>query len=309
MGVARIGRHRWFTLGWVSADRVVAVAPEGPGGQRLIWVDADNGKVIARRAYSGWTVNALPVPGGLALVLGPHEGVGRVRILILDEHGGVRTILVEGIDAGARYGRRRGEVLTPAVTLNPETGRLYIVAANELLVAEVDLVTATVTYHSLGATAAKGNIEVWWRDAIWAGDGRIAVTGDHWRPARGRRPPAGPLPFGIRLIDTADWSIDTLDARPDTMHVAAGRVLATGTRYFGGRRPSRSTGLLAFDTTGNRVYSRFRGELVALLGSRGELGYVWVRKQRRAHVIDLDSGRTLSTIRTGRGAPHLLSPP
>ena len=79
-----------------SPDRVVAVAGEAPR-QRLVWVDASSAKVVARRAYSGWTVNTLPVPGGLALVLGPSEGVGPVRILMLDparrrqDHQGARN--------------------------------------------------------------------------------------------------------------------------------------------------------------------------------------------------------------------------
>src|SRR5215212_8858711 len=41
MGVTRLGRHAWFTLGWVSEDRVVAITGEGPGRQRFIWVDAN----------------------------------------------------------------------------------------------------------------------------------------------------------------------------------------------------------------------------------------------------------------------------
>ena len=45
-----------------------------------------------------------------------------------------------------------------------------------------------------------------------------------------------------------------------------------------------------------------------LLGNRGELGYVWVRRTRTAHVIALDSGRTVNSIRTGRRVPFLLSP-
>jgi hypothetical protein len=86
-------------------------------------------------------------------------------------------------------------------------------------------------------------------------------------------------------------------------------VLASGTRYFDAGERSKSTGLLAFDESGRRAWTRFPGLQVALLGSRGELGYAWVRRTRAAHVIDLARGRTLNTIRTGRGSPHLLSPP
>jgi hypothetical protein len=307
IGVARVGRHGWLTVGWVSRDRLVAVAGEGFGRQRLLWVDASTRKVVARRAYSGWTVNTLPVPGGLALVLGPEEGVGPIRILILDASGGVRTIRVEGIKAGAHYDEG-GQILTPAVAVDSEGGRMYVVAARGLLVAEVELATGVVSYHSLGATASKGNSSVWWRDAVWAGGGRLAVTGDHWPPPNGRLPD-GPIPFGIRVIDTRTWSIATLDPRPDTMHVAGGTVLAAGTRYFDAGQRTESTGLLAFDASGRRAWTRFRGRPVALLGSRGSLVYAWIRRQRTAYVLDRDSGRTLHTIRTGIRVPFLLSPP
>jgi hypothetical protein len=308
MGVARVGRTGWLTVGWVGRDRVLAVAGEASGRQRLLWVDVKSRKVVARRAYSGWNVNSLRVPGGGAVALGPREGIGPLRILLVDENGGVRTIKLDGIQAGAEYAEPSGQVLTPAITVDHETGRLYVVAARGLLVAEVDLASSAVDYHSLGASASKGDIGVWWRHAAWAGDGRIAVTGDHWPPIRGRRAPDGPVPFGIRMIDTGTWTIETLDARPDSMHVAGETVLASGTRWFDAGRHSESTGLLAFHNTGGRAFTRFRGQQVVLLGSRGSLGYVWVRRTRTAHVIDMRDGRTVNTIRTGRRVPFLLSP-
>lgn len=311
MGVAELGRQGWLTVGWVSPDRVLAVAGEGFGRQLLLWVDAESRRVVARRAYSGWNVNSLTVPGGLAVVLGPEEGVGPVRILLVDEHGGIRRIALDGIEAGAAYAEPSdpaGQVLTPAVTVDHEAGRLYVVAARGLLAAEVDLASGAVDYHSLGAGASKTNVGVRWRHAAWAGDGRIVVTGDHWPPVRGRRAPSGPVPFGIRMIDTSTWTIQTLDRRPDSMHVGVDTVLASGTRYFDAGRRSVSTGLLAFDRAGRRTHTRFPGRQVVLLGSRGGLGYVWVRPTRTAHVIDLHDGRTLNTIRTGRRVPSLLSP-
>jgi hypothetical protein len=194
------------------------------------------------------------------------------------------------------------------VTVNPDTGRLYAVAASGLLAAEADLATGAVAYHPLGASASKGNIEVWLRYATWAGDGRIAVTGHDWPRRRGPRFD-GPVPYGLRIIDTADWSIRTFDPRTDTMHATGETVLAAGTRFFGAGRRTESIGLLAFDEFGRRVFTRFRGRPVALLGSRGRLAYVWIRRTRTAHVIDLDSGWTINAIRTGNRVPSLLSPP
>ena len=308
MGVARFDRRGWLTVGWLSRDRVLAISDQGPGRQRLLWIDVASRKVIARRAYSGWNVNAVTVPGGLAVALGPREGVGPLRTLLVDPSGGIRAIKLDGIEAGGDYADSGGRVLTPAVTVDPDGGRMYVVAARGLLVAELDLASGAVSYHSLGASASKGNVDVWWREATWVGGGRIAVTGDHWPPVGRRRPPRPPVPFGIRIVDTRSWSITTLDPRPDSMHVASGTVLAAGTQWFYGARRPKSTGLLAFDQSGRRAFTRFRGRQVALLGSRGDVGYAWVRRTHSAHVLDLDSGRTLHTIRTGRRAPSLLSP-
>lgn len=307
LGTARLGRRGWLSVGWVSGDRVVAMT-SGPRRTRLLWVDVKSKQVVARRAVSGWADAPLPVPGGLALPVRPPRGLAPVRILLLDPNGGLRTIVVDRIRAGSDHPEDRGQVLTPAMTVDPESGRLYVIAARGGLVAEVELATGAVSYHSLGASASKGNVDVWWRIAAWAGDGRIAVTGDHWPLPRPRRS-VGPVPLGIRMIDTRDWSIATLDPRPDSMHVAGGTVLAAGTRWYDAARRTESTGLLAFDADGRRAFTRFRGQPVALLGSRGRLGYVWVRPTRTAHVIDLDSGRTLNRIRTGRRVPFLLSPP
>ena len=252
-----------------------AIAGEGFGRQRLLWVDAQSRKVVARRAYSGWNVNTLTVPAASPWCWGRRRASDRSGSCSWTSTAAIRTIRVDGIKAGAEYAEASdpaGQVLTPAVTVDREGGRLYVVAARGLLVAEVDLASGAVTYHSLGASASKGNVGVWWRDAVWAGDGRIAVTGDHWPPSAAGGPPSGPVPFGVRMIDTSDWSIDDarsaprLDARGRRHRARLGHALLR-------RRPApESTGLLAFDDAGRRAYTRFRGRQVALLGSRGTSG-------------------------------------
>jgi len=308
LAVTGFGRRGPLWVGWASDDRLVAISGGGGfGGQRLMVIDAASGRVVARHAFSGWTMNSLAVPGGFALALAPLKGIGPLRILLIDPAGGLRTVKLEGIPAGGDDGEPAGQILTPALTADPEGGRLYAVSARGLLVADVELATGAVSYHTLGASASKGNIDVWWREAAWAGDGRIAVTGEHWPAARGRRPPRAPVAWGLRIIDTRDWSIDTLDARTTVMHVAGGTVLAYGTRWFARRRSPESTGLLAFDRDGHRRFTRFRGRQVVGAGSRGSLTYVWVRRERTLHVIDLRGGRTVNRVHTGRRAPFLLT--
>ena len=308
LGVAGLGPLGYTTVGWVSDDRALAISSEGPGPQRLLLVDARTRKVVARRSYTGWSMGSFAVPGGLALALAPQRGVGPLRIMLVDPSGGRRTVTLDDIPAGSDHREPRGQVLTPAIAVDRERGILYAIAARGRLVAELELASGAVGYHSLGATAAKGNTDVWWRHATWAGDGRIALTGDHWPAPRGRRAPSGPVPFGARMIDTSDWTMSTLDPRPNSLHVAGDVLLAHGTRWFDGARRAEHTGLLAFETAGRLLFTRFRGRDVVSVGSRGDVAYVWVRRERTLHLIDLDDGRTLREIRTGRRIPFLLWP-
>jgi hypothetical protein len=308
LGKARLGRHGSLGVGWVSNERVLAIAGEGFGRQRLVWVDVASKRVLARRSFEGRLVETLAVPGGFALALAPERGIGPLRILIATPDGGLRRIAVEGIPAGGNDGGARPRFLKPGLVADRDGGRLFVVAARELLVAEIDLASGSVSHHALGAAASKGNVDVWFRYATWAGDGRIAVTGEHHPAAGGRRLAPPTEAFGLRMIDTRDWSIDTFAPRPTSIYVSEDRVLAHGTRWFGARRPPKHTGLLAFDHAGRRAFTRFRGEDVALLGSRGDVGYVWVRRTRRVHVIDMGDGHTLREVQTGRRVPFLLSP-
>jgi hypothetical protein len=308
LGVVRLGRMGPLGVGWAGPNRVVAITGQGFGRQRLLWVDVASKRVVARRAFRGRMLNRFAVPGGFALALAPEGRVGPLRLLLADASGGTRTVEVEGIPAGGNEGERDARYLNPGIAVDPEGSRMLVVAARGLLVAEVALASGEITYHPLGAAASKGDVDMWWREAAWVGNGRIAVSGEHFRPSRGRRVPDGPAPFGVRLIDTSDWSITTLDARSSVMHVAGDTVLAYGTRWFDGGRRSESTGLLAFHGDGRRAFVRFRGRDIATVGSRGHLLYAWVRRTRTLHVIDLRDGRTVNEVHTSRRIPFLLTP-
>jgi hypothetical protein len=308
VGRLRLGRHGPLVAGWAGADRLVAVMGDAVGPSRLVVVDATSRRVVARRSYSGRLIESAAVPGGFALGLAPESGIGRMRIAIAQGDGTLRRIRVDGIEAGGTEGRRRARFVKPALAVDHDGGRLFVVAADERKAAEVDLDSGAVSYHSLGASSAKGNVDMSLRYAEWLGDGRIAVTGENRRPARGRRPaPPPPVAFGARVIDTEDWSMETLDRRPFAVHAAGETLLAYGTRWFARGRPPKHTGLLAFDTAGERAFTRFRGRDIALLGSRGEVAYVWVRRARRVHVIGLSDGRTIRTVRTNRWPPSLVN--
>jgi hypothetical protein len=305
-------------VAWPTQDRLIAVTGEGFGRQRLLVLAAPRGEVLARRSFRGRRLADAATPLGLVTLLAPDRGIGPARILHAGVDGDLRTFEVARIRAGGNEGRRRGgRFRAPGLTVDPDAGAADLVAAGPMLVARIDLASGAVAYHELEAVgpvgravAAKDNVAAWWRYATWLGDGRIAVTGHYEPPLRpGRRLRPANRPFGVRLIDTRDWTIRTL--HPDAMfvHRARERLLANGTTWYAGWRRSRSTGLLAFDMQGRRVFTRFRGADVSVLGSHGPLAYVWVRPTRMLHVLDLRSGTSLRRQRVGPGhLPFLFSP-
>lgn len=303
-------------LAWPTQDRLIAVTGEVFGRQRLLVLAAPGGRVLARRSFRGRRLADAATPLGLVMLVAPDQGIGPARILYAGVDGDLRTIEVARIRAGGNEGRRRGgRFRAPGLTVDPDAGAAYLVAAGPMLVARIDLASGAVEYHDLEAigpakpaVAAKGSVAAWSRHAIWLGDGRIAVTGHYEPPFRpGQRPPP-PRPFGVRLIDTRDWTMRTL--HPDAMFVyrTGERLLANGTVWRAVGRPATRTGLLAFDLQGRRAFTRFRGADVSVVGSHGRLAYVWVRPTRMLHVLDLRSGDSLRRRRIGPGrVPFLFS--
>lgn len=304
-------------LAWPTQDRLIAVTGEGFGRQRLLVVAAPGGQVLARRSFRGRRLADATTPLGLVMLVAPDRGMGPARILHAGVDGSLRTIVLARIRAGGNEGRRRGgRFRVPGLTVDPEARAAYVVAAGPMQVARIDLTSDAVAYHELEAVgpagtavAAKGNVAAWWRYASWLGDGRIAVTGHYeppFRPGRRLQPPN--RPFGVRLIDTRDWTIRTLHPDAIFVHRARERLLANGTTWGAGGQSNTSTGLLAFDVQGRRVFTRFRGADVSVLGSHGRLAYVWVRRTRMLHVLDLRSGSSLRRERVGPGRlPFLFS--
>jgi hypothetical protein len=289
------------TLTWARDDRLIEA-----GASEVRVLDVPSGRLVARHILNRFWVDIEPIPNGVALVTQPRRRVRAAVLVLADGDGGLRNIRLDRIESG---GNRRIS-LRPALAVDPVGHRAYVVAPREPLVAEIDLQSGAVSYHAVGASAAKGAEEAWWRDAQWTAGGQLAITGDRMpAPRRDGRPAAGPIPYGLRLLDPHDWSIRAATRRTNILHTAGDRLLAHGTTWNTGWRKSTSTGLLAFDLGGRPAFDRFPGKDVTVMGYHGRYAYVWVRPDRMLHVIDLRTGRTLHTRPTGRAhLPTLLTP-
>ena len=315
--IIELNRQGPVLVEWPTRDRIVAIAGGPYGRYEISVVDPFAAKVRARHSFRGWLLSHERTATGVAVLLGPERRLGPARLLVADASSRrLRTVTLDRIEAGATNPRvRRARYRQPGLAVDPTGRRAYVVAARDRpLVASARLASGQVDYHEPAETpaarAAKGNVDVRWRDARWLGADSIAVTGFRSRPARrGSRFPPPEEPFGVRLIDTSDWSMRTLAEGPNQAVVAGDRLLAHGTTWSAGWRASNSTGLLVFDGEGRQLYSRFRGQELVIAGATAELGYVWVRPTRTLHVIDLHDGHTLRKMRVHRrDVPLLIAP-
>jgi hypothetical protein len=313
-----------WPLAWPDDRRLLAARYTKPGRSQIVLLDPLDGRVLRRHGVDGLS-RAKAFGSGVALLASPRNRVGPARVVTVDLDGNLRSIALDRIRAGydiPRGPRDSQRVREPGFAVDPETGRAFVVAAGASLVAAVDLGSGTVEYHRVAmrpagapwspgrASAAKGGPgDSRWRDARWLGEGAIAVTGEDRRyGARGALRMARAV--GVWRIDTERWTASLLARRPSMIAVVGGRLLAVG-RYGPGwdQRGKLDAGLLAFDPDGWRAFRRFAGEDVSIYGAHADRAYVWVRRTRSLHTVDVTSGQSLHRRTVGPARlPWLLVP-
>lgn len=142
--------------------------------------------------------------------------------MVSGANAGLRAVTLAEIDAGFKQlddsdgSGPRMEQVVPGIAADPAGRRVYVVPGGGPL-AEVDLASLQVTYHRLGrSTSLLQRLARWWappaeakilsgpsRNALWLGDGELAVTGYDGSAAGHHRE----IPSGLELIDTANWTV------------------------------------------------------------------------------------------------------
>jgi hypothetical protein len=316
------GRAGAGLIAWPRPDRLTAFAGPYPAS-RLVTLSLPDGRIVAAERVGGQTFASEATTLGMVAVAGPRKRIGPATLVRATPDGGFLRATLTQIRAGFEWANRRrllGRQLVPGLAVDEASGRAYVVAANEPLVAEVDLTSGAVTYHGLsghgaaGATASKGLAYGAYRTARWVGEGTIAVSGEEMRARRDwrRALKRGELPtvldpYGLRLIHTADWTVDTL-------HPSLRWFLQAGDALMGADDlpisldRTRATGLVGYGLDGRRRFLRFPGdERIGLWGAAWPYAYATVRRPRkRTYVIDVRSGRTANVLPTVR-LPVILS--
>ena len=310
---------------WAGRSRVLTavVSPGccGLGDTVVSAVDTDSLRVVWRRDLAGSLQAGASYRGRFALVLGPKWAIGPSRLVLVQPNGRLRTLRLEQIRSGwQRYGHGADRFVSdqwnPGLALDPASGRAFAVQAGAPL-AQVDLRRMSVRYHELAESISLlGRLHDWLdpaaeakamegpdRHAVWLGDGRLAVTGVDYQASVDSHGHQQELdkPAGLKLIDTRNWSVHTLDHTTSSLTFSGGILFAFGTSWDSRTSKMSGSGLTAYDASGRKLYHRYghqpiigvepvpRGVLVS--GSRGSVVF------HHQDLLQPQSGRLLGHAR------------
>jgi hypothetical protein len=329
LGVVRtdVGGEASFGWSWVGPSRLLLIGTFQQAATEMLAVDVSTRRVVRRQRFDGVVQGYTRLPNGLALLVTPANAIGRARLVLSDGNASLRTVTLTEINAGFRQlddtagSGPRLEQAVPGIAGDPAGQHVYVVPAGGP-VAVVDVASLAVTYHRLGRSASPlQRLARWWappaeakiisgpaRNALWLGDGQLAVTGSDGSPTGHHME----IPSGLELIDTANWTARQVDQHSTSAVLAAGRLLAFGTAFGTGQDgANQGYGLTLYGPGDRQPVHRFGAQQVGWIQVNGGLAYVQLMDANLGNmesyaVVDLRSGRVLHQ---GTGTvPELLLP-
>jgi len=266
---------------WSGANRVLAVVASpsccGLGDTTVAGIAAAQPpRLLWQRRLGGSLQAGERFRRSLVLVLGPPgRKLGPSRLVTVDPEGHIRSAALTEIRSGLggsgdyRSGRFVSDIWNPGLAVDPAGARAFVVQAGAPL-AEVDLRNLQVRYHTLSEPISLlGRLHNWLepkaeakadegptRQALWLGQGMLAVTG--FDGHAGIDPRGGQAewatPAGLKLIDTRNWSVRTLDPRVTNAVLASGTLLTFGILWDSRNQTMSGSGLTAYNLDGSRRF-------------------------------------------------------
>jgi hypothetical protein len=280
-----------YPIAWPEARRLFV---EGwaccPAHAEVVIVDPVDRSVVARVPLVGGGFTASPTTDGIAALVEPKSGIKAVRVAAIDREGRSRSVVVSRIKAGTKWrgkgADRFATIRQPGFAVDRVGQAAYVIDSSGL-VAQVDLRTLQVSYHSRATrrlTRASKQINGPMLYARWVGDGRIVVSGTNakiQKTSSGWRQTWSPA--GVALLDTRAWTSRMLDSSAASFAVSTNAVLVPG-----------SGALRAYDIDGTLRYSVPLPAGNPFLSVFGEYAYAWTTDT--VTLLDLKSGAVVATL-------------
>lgn len=294
-------------VSWPSPDRIIVDLPAASA--LVAVVDPLKKRLLELHHLPGQVVTAREIPTGLALLLAPAQRIGPARLAVVSADG-VRYASLSEIEAGWESLAVGDEAIprqnAPGLAIDPSGRRALVVPAGGV-VAEVDLATLAVRYHSLSEhVSLLGRLRNWLepvahakaiagpsRAALWLNEHLVAVTGADASTTSGTSGVDVTFtPAGLSLIDTEDWSVRRIDDEATDMTLVGDTLLA-----FGG---STAHGLIGYDPNGHERFHTLDGEDVFDVHAAGHYVYVGSGNNDFFRVVDGRSGQLVGSPSTAK---------
>lgn len=308
-----------LAIAWLAPRRIVGIDRAG-----LFVVDPVAKRLVRSRLLQGTLLGWDRTASALVLLFGPPaEGspvasvgewggtVGPARLDVISTDGGVRSLRLDRIRSGAEIdgtGTAHDRWI-PGFALDRAGGHAFVVGGDGVI-AQVDLRSLAVTYHEPGqhvsllgralgwlqpAASAKGPIAGPARHAAWVGNGMLAVSGaDVHVTVQPHDIDVDTQPYGLRLIDTNDWTMRTLEPGATDLALGSGALLAYAAAYDKQFRPVAGIGLTAYTVDGAKLFHAL-GES-PLFWARIVGPKVYVAPNGTIVGIDLRTGETVQKL-------------
>jgi hypothetical protein len=315
-----IGPGSLSWVAWLAPDRLAALVWHCCSAPReLVVVDPVARTVVERHALSGEMLGVAQGYGRLVVLSATQAGIGPVELFVVEADGTIRSVLLDRIDGG--WERLSGTVpgidaLTPALAVQRDGQRAFVLATSGQ-VADVDLASMTVTYHSLsfGRRAPASQAKRYQGSTRYAevlGNGLLAISGADTRPFLDKhgKELVRHRPAGLELVDTRAWTAKTIDRDADSFSVAGDTLLATGSRWTTASVLHTGTGLAAYTLDGRRRFRLFKKQEVwigQVYGTRAFVSLTQGYEPSVYRVVDLGQGRVAGKRRQ-ETLPWLIAP-
>lgn len=320
-------------VSWPQPGRLLVVNEvEGREEVEALVLDASSGRMLVRRrlaARESWPFDVQRASAAAVFLLHPVEGVGPVRLVRFDGRGRLRVVYLHRIASGKQWTELQPGLdvvrdIWPALTVDEAAGRAFVVGSQNF-VAEVDLRTFRVEYHSLQqSTSLLKRLRNWFEPpaeakasdwtqlgALWIGDDVMAVFGVRSVPfVEDGTLQERDEPVGFRLVDTKDWSVRIIDEDADWVNRSGDLLLAYASRWHPTAQEHRSLGLRAYALDGRKRFHVLDARPISDVQVVGNRAFALLDDSGNAAVVDVRTGKVLREIpvdeeRTGIPDPVL----
>jgi hypothetical protein len=322
VGDVQLGRGDMSEVTWIAPNRVLSLHGVCCGSVDVVAVDVSARRIVRRAPLRGEVIRRERTRDALVLLVTSSDRIEPVRLVLANSDGELRSVVIERIwggrdvpddytaDSVARYSY-------PALAVDPDGNRAFVISFGGD-VAEVDLASLSVAYHTLEEPSSLfGRFWDWFepeahgkasegpsRHATWLGEGLLALTG---KDEFAYRDQDGSLqlreePVGLKLVDTRDWTVRTLDENADYVRLAGDLLLATKFNWDSATQTLGGMGVAGYAVDGTKRFHLFEQKLLFGMVVYGTRAYLRLGEYNALvvppkvyEVVDLSSGRVLGT--------------